>query len=197
VIKQSTGDRRGLVATNIQRARALLTLGHSDQARMLAEKVQTEAVQSGEVRLQAHALLLLGQLQLYEGRPAEAHNTIGAALALPGVAADVLLCDDLTNYLALALIARGESGQAAEYLSAHPQAGSSVEVTIERQLIGGILALLRGDRAAVAATVATVIEQASSTGYLVYRPLAQRLGAADPTLSLATLPRLLLRPESV
>ena len=194
-IKQSTGDRRGLVATNIQRARALLTLGHSDEARMLAENVQAEAMQSGEVRLQAHALLLLGQLQLYEGLPVEAWDTISAALALPGVAADVSLRDDLTNYLTLALIARGDCAGAAEYLAANPQAASSVEVTIERQLIAGVLALACGDRATVVATVATVIEQVRSTGYLVYRSLAQRLGAADSTLSHAALPQLLLGPD--
>ena len=197
LIKQSTGDRRGLVATNIQRARALLALGHSDEAHMAAENVQAQAMQSGEVRLQAHALLLLGQLQLYEGQSAEARDAISAALGLPGVTADISLRDDLTNYLALALIACGDQHQAAEYLASDPQAGGSLEVAMERMLIGGVLALARGDRAAVAATVVAVSEQASSTGYLVYRPLAQRLGAADSTRAPTALPRLLLGPDSV
>jgi tetratricopeptide (TPR) repeat protein len=194
-IKQSTGDRRGLVATNIQRARALLGLGRSTEARMLAENVQDVAMRSGEARLHAHALLLLGQLQLYDGQPAEARDTIGAALELPGVAADVSLRDDLANYLALALIACDDSQAAAQHLATDPQPGASVEVAMERKLVAGLLALSRGNRAAVAAMAASVTEQATTTGYLVYRPLAERLGAADSTLSLAALPRLVLGPD--
>jgi tetratricopeptide (TPR) repeat protein len=192
-IKQRTGDRRGLVATNIQRARALLGLGRGDAARALAESVQAEAGRSGEARLQAYALLLLGQIRLYEGLPDEARETIAAGLALPDVAADVSLCDDLTNYLALALIACGDI-EAAGRLAENPLSGSNVEVAIERKLIGGVLALAGGDRAAVSAIAADVAEQAATTGYLAYVSLAQRLATAAAGGSLAALPRILLGP---
>ena len=42
----------GLLATNIQRARALLALGSDAEAHILAEQIQAQAEQSGEARLQ-------------------------------------------------------------------------------------------------------------------------------------------------
>jgi len=105
-------------------------------------------------------------------------------------AADELALPQAVN----ALIACGDVHQVAGYLASDPQAGGSLEVAMERRLIAGVLALARGDRAAVAATVAAVSEQARSTGYLVYWSLAHRLAAADSTLLLAALPRLLLGP---
>ncbi|HEU5098085.1 MAG TPA: tetratricopeptide repeat protein, partial [Roseiflexaceae bacterium] len=192
-IKQRTGDRRGLLATNIQRARALLALGSNAEAHILAEQIQAQAEQSGEARLQAHALLLLGQIQLYEGLPSLARDSIQAGLSLPGIAGDLALREDLHNYLVLALIACGDSQAARRYL-ADQQVGASVEVAMERVLIGGVLALASGEAAAVGTAVQAVVEQATSTGYLVYASLARRLAAAAaPPINL--LPRLLLGPD--
>jgi len=79
-----------------------------------------------------------------------------AALALLGIA--VSLRGDLANYLALAPIACGDSEAAAQYRASTPQAGGSMEVAIERNLIAGVLALARGDRTGMVAMVDAAIE---------------------------------------
>ncbi len=176
-IRQAIGDTHGLMAAANLRALALIYLGRLAEARTLIEHALETYQASGEQHDFGYTLDKLAMIQMLEGNSAAAQATLREALELPAIAADVKLRDDLQHDLAIALIMGGAVEQARELLADQPPQDER-QLDLDRQLIGGLIALANGDRAVAQAAATVVAARARQLGYLLHVLKASQLAQA-------------------
>jgi len=190
-IRQEIGDTHGLTPAANLRALALIYLGRLAEARVLIEHVLATYEATGDRHDLGYTLDKLAMIQMLEGDSTAAQATLREALELPAIAADAKLRDDIGHDLAIALIMGGAVEQARQLLAGLPPHNER-QIDLDRQLIGGLIALASGDRSAAQAAANAVADQARQLGYLLHVLKAGQLAkAALSPPSLARFPHLL------
>lgn len=138
-----------------------ISTGRFGQARAVLDQALRyhEQNASGSPRDRGYCLAALAELLALEGKGAAAAETARGAWRLPGVTEDARLRVTLENSLALALLANGDVDGAVEVVANGSPAEVGLEVGIMRQLVGGLVALARGDAARAAQLAAAVTER--------------------------------------
>jgi ATP/maltotriose-dependent transcriptional regulator MalT len=191
-IDEQMGNQSGRADSQQQRARVLLALGRTDEARAVIDEALLVLADSTDQRARGYALDVLSMIQMVQGDSAGAQTTLLAALALPVTAEDGQLRSYVRQRLAVALLISGDSEAARQTIADEPPAGAGPEVLLDYQIFGGICALAEGDPAAAVAAARAVADRAAASGYRLYeRPAARLLAAVYKAPPLAALPPLL------
>jgi tetratricopeptide (TPR) repeat protein len=189
------GDTHGLATAENQRATTLITMGRVAEARAVIERVLAAPDALGKLREHAYYMNTLCVIEMLEGDGPAAIETLRHTLALPGAAGDAQLRGDLLNDLALALLMTGEIDEAQRILAEDSPAGAGPSSELERELLRGLLALLRGDIPAATTIAAAVAARAEPAGLQLRHATAVWLAAATQAPMPQVLPWLLWAPD--
>jgi tetratricopeptide (TPR) repeat protein/transcriptional regulator with XRE-family HTH domain len=193
-LKRQVGDVQGLATSEHSRALTLRTLGRVDEALEVLERVVTSPAGHAEPWARASYLDSYATALLIAGRVGEAVAPLREALDLARSTGGMFE-PMIELHLAMALLVTGEP-ELAEELAARPLPGDRVtlEARCEARLLRAMVAVSRGDTAAVLAAADEIARWMATTGFQTYRGVAARLvtaAAAPPPL--AELPALMLR----
>jgi ATP/maltotriose-dependent transcriptional regulator MalT len=195
VLHAQIGDTRGLAAAENRRATILITLGRVAEARALIERVLATSDATGELRERAYSMDTLCVIEMLEGNAAGAIETLRHTLALPIAAGDQKLRGDLFNDLALALLMKGDLDEAQQLLAGDPPAGAGLSSELERELLRGLLALVRGDIPAARTIAAAVAARAEPAWLRLRHTTALWLAEATQAPAPRALPWMLWVPD--
>jgi len=158
-IREAAGDRRGLAEVLNQESQAAVESGATDEALELAQRSHTICEELGDPAGLASGLGRLGVVQMWAGLYREAQRTLAASRALYEELGDELMVAYDNNRLANATMAVGDLEGASVLANRAIDRSRALLGGDEPQalLVGGIIALMRGDR-----TEAARLLQASS-----------------------------------
>jgi tetratricopeptide (TPR) repeat protein/transcriptional regulator with XRE-family HTH domain len=176
-LKEQMGDRIGVANADNTRANVLLALEHYDQARSICENAIAEAENGGAERLLGGYLDTLAQIQLAQGKAAEAFATLRKILGLPGACADASLMRDVHCHLVLALLAQGKVEDAQSEWVTLTESNDPRQY-IEQNLAGGWLLRARPDYCGAHECLRRASERMELNGYALYANGVRRLGNA-------------------
>jgi len=174
-IKRQIGDLQGMVNSESHHVLVLLTLGRLQEALGIAEHSLSQAEALGDARARAVCLDNLALALVLSGDPESALVRLDQAGNLSEAGQDGRIVGYLQNHRALALIAQGNLDSAEELLNAESQAGVGTEVLFERDLIGAIHSLARGETTTAGKSASALEERAMRLGYRLYATMAQQL----------------------
>jgi hypothetical protein len=179
-IRRQMGDIGGVAVAENLRTIIEVALGQVAAARARAERLIQESAAMDDARMRGGFIDTLALTQLVNGEFETTIATLRTALgeAGEGTGGDAKTVTDMHNHLALALLASGDPAAAEQALAEAPPAEGGADAKFERGLIGGAVALMRGDAAAARSEFAAVAERASALGYKLHLRAARRLLAA-------------------
>ncbi len=167
-IRETAGDRRGLAEVLNQESQAVVESGATDEALDLARRSLVISEELGEAAGRASSLGRLGIIQIWAGLFPEAQRTLAASHALYEDLGDELMVAFDNERLAQATMAVGDLEGAWALATQSIDRSRAVLGGDEPQAlwVGGIIALMRGDRSEAARLEQASVELFEQMGHL-------------------------------
>jgi transcriptional regulator with XRE-family HTH domain len=174
VVREAVGDRQGMLMAANQRALLLIALDRLAEAGALAAHTLALGELTGDMYELGFTLEKQAIVQMLAGDAPAAQSTLRQALALPTVADDPKLRDDLLDDMAVALLMNGAVDEVQAILEAHVE-GSGLWVELDKLLLAALIALARGEHSAAHIAADQLASRARAVGYPLYERKARQL----------------------